>query len=277
MILKDKKLFFYYKLALNSRSVSNYVHLEKNSNTGIATVILQKPKVNSLDVKFLKDVTNCFLDLEKNDEVKGVLIKTKFHGKVFSAGLDIKGLQNASAKDLRSLWSNVQDWCLSMFRFNKPLVACLNGHAVAGGCAFPLLADYRVGFPTIKIGLTEAQMGIPVEMLNLLQFHCSNSKRFSEYSLLTGPVHTADTAFKYGMLDEIVPLEHIEKASQKKLVELTTVPLVSYSQTKLLMRQQIIKRIEETKEAGIKKFVNTVQSNVVQNIVRTKLNYLNKK
>merc|ERR1712096_15355 len=211
--------FFYYKLALNSRSVSNYVHLEKNSNTGIATVILQKPKVNSLDVKFLKDVTNCFLDLEKNDEVKGVLIKTKFHGKVFSAGLDIKGLQNA------------------------------------------------VGFPTIKIGLTEAQMGIPVEMLNLLQFHGSNSKRFSEYSLLTGPVHTADTAFKYGMLDEIVPLEHIEKASQKKLVELTTVPLVSYSQTKLLMRQQIIKRIEETKEAGIKKFVNTVQSNVVQNIV----------
>jgi len=277
MFLRNKKLFEHNKLASNLRSISNYLHIKKDSNTGIATIVLQKAKVNSLDVKFLKEVKSCFINLDEDDEIKGVLMKTKFHGKVFSAGLDINGLQNASTKDLRSLWSSVQDWCLSMFRFSKPLVACLNGHAVAGGCAFPLLADYRVGFPNIKIGLTEAQMGIPVEMLNLLQFHCSNSKRFAEYSLLTGPVHSADIAFKYGMLDEIVPLEQVEKASKRKLIELTNVPLLAYSQTKFLMRRQIIRRIEDTKEEGINNFVKTVQSDVVQNIVRTKLNLLDKK
>jgi len=277
MLLRSKRAFQYNTLAYSSRSISNYLQITKDSNSGIATVVLQKAKVNSLDVKFLKEVKNCFINLNKDDEVKGVLMKTKFHGKVFSAGLDINGLQNASAEDLRSLWSSVQDWCLSMFQFSKPLVACLNGHAVAGGCAFPLLADYRVGFPNIKIGLTEAQMGIPVEMLNLLQFHCSNSRRFAEYSLLTGPVHNADIAFKYGMLDEIVPLEQVEEVSKKKLAELTNVPLLAYSQTKFLMRRQIIRRIEDTKEEGINNFVKTVQSDVVQSIVRAKLNLLNKK
>jgi len=277
MLLRSKRAFQYNTLAYSSRSISNYLQITKDSNSGIATVVLQKAKVNSLDVKFLKEVKNCFINLNKDDEVKGVLMKTKFHGKVFSAGLDINGLQNASAEDLRSLWSSFQDWCLSMFRFSKPLVACLNGHAVGGGCAFPLLADYRVGFPNIKIGLTKAQMGIPVEMLNLLQFHCSNSKRFAEFSLLTGPVHSADIALKYGMLDEIVPLEQIEEVSKKKLAELTNVPLLAYSQTKFLMRRQIIRRIEDTKEEGINNFVKTVQSDVVQSIVRAKLNLLNKK
>lgn len=62
---------------------------------GIATIVLQKAKVNSLDVKFLKEVKSCFINLDEDDEIKGVLMKTKFHGKVFSAGLDINGLQNA--------------------------------------------------------------------------------------------------------------------------------------------------------------------------------------
>ena len=43
----------------------------------------------------MKEVKSCFINLNKDDEVKGVLMKTKFHGKVFSAGLDINGLQNA--------------------------------------------------------------------------------------------------------------------------------------------------------------------------------------
>ena len=70
---------------------------------------------------------------------------------------------------------------------------------------------FRVGFPNIKIGLTEAQMGIPVEMLNLLQFHCSNSRRFAEYSLLTGPVHNADIAFKYGIFLFLNSFKQLEK------------------------------------------------------------------
>ena len=80
-----------------------------------------------------------------------------------------------------------------------------------------------------------------------------------------------------GMLDEIVPLEQVEEVSKRKLAELTNVPLLAYSQTKFLMRRQIIRRIEDTKEEGINNFVKTVQSDVVQSIVRAKLNLLNKK
>ena len=50
----------------------------------------------------------------------------------------------SSNEYLVEFWKCVQEWYLSTYGFSKPLVAAINGHAPAGGCAMALMADYRL-------------------------------------------------------------------------------------------------------------------------------------
>jgi len=57
--------------------------------TGIASFTLSQPPVNSLDGEFLTNIADTMKNLEKDSSVSGILVTSKFHGKVFSSGLNI--------------------------------------------------------------------------------------------------------------------------------------------------------------------------------------------
>jgi len=244
---------------------------------GISSVVLKKPPVNSLNIEFLENFSSTIKSLDKCENVKGILLSTDFHGKVFCAGLDILELENKSEDYLKDFWSHVNQWCMDLFGCSKPVVGALNGHAVAGGCAFALMTDYRVGFPQMKIGLTEVQMGIPVRMLNHLQFHTSHQTRFAEFSLLTGPVYSAKQALEAGMLDEVVELNEVKETALKELRRLVQIPSAAYSKTKMLMRRKILEDLNARKEDAIEDFARRVQSDPVQKIVQMKLSQIGKR
>ena len=62
--------------------------------TGMVTFSLNNPSVNSLNGEFLTQISDTMKHLDKDESVKGVLLTSKFHGKVFSAGLNILDLVN---------------------------------------------------------------------------------------------------------------------------------------------------------------------------------------
>ena len=62
--------------------------------SGIAHFVLSHKPVNSLNTEYLTNISDTLKNLEKDDSVRGVVISSKFHGKVFSAGLHIPDLYN---------------------------------------------------------------------------------------------------------------------------------------------------------------------------------------
>lgn len=84
-------------------------------------------------------------------------------GKVFSAGLDLVTLDTFDRDALESFLTRFSATMLQVLTSPYPLVAAVNGHAVAGGCVLALACDYRVGTAgEFKIGMNELSHGLPL-------------------------------------------------------------------------------------------------------------------
>ena len=84
-------------------------------------------------------------------------------GKVFSAGLDFVTLDRLDRNGLEKFLTRFSATMLQALTTPYPLVAAVNGHAIAGGCVLALACDYRVGTEgEFKIGMTELSHGLPL-------------------------------------------------------------------------------------------------------------------
>src|SRR5262245_44401730 len=125
---------------------------------GIAEVRLERGKVNALDEQMVDELARCFRELADDARVRGILVTGA--GKFFSFGFDIPEFlpmpKGAFAEYLQKFTALYRD----LFALPKPVVAAINGHAVAGGCMLAAACDARVMVrDNAKIGLNEIGFG----------------------------------------------------------------------------------------------------------------------
>lgn len=83
-------------------------------------------------------------------------------GEFFSGGLDLKAVPSYDPEEQRSLLGVANRMIARFYSCPIPLVAAVNGHAIAAGFILAISADYRVGPSSDALfGLTEARVGIP--------------------------------------------------------------------------------------------------------------------
>jgi len=135
-------------------------HIKISRAGAIATLTLDRPKVNAMNKALLAELGASLCDLAADDAVLGVLLRGE--GKCFSAGLDLNEVLTLDDDGTADFIDVLEDGFMAAFRFPKPLAAAVHGHAIAGGLVLPLCADH-VAFATgdYKVGLTELQVGIP--------------------------------------------------------------------------------------------------------------------
>lgn len=247
----------------SSRSFSHF-KVQNESETGLATLLMSSPPVNSMGSGFLAEFSEAMRNLEEDKSVKGILITSAHHGKVFSAGLNILEMYNQQSDTLRHFWSNVQEWYFSVFGCSKPVVAAINGHAPAGGCALSLMTDYRVMCSGKTIGLNETALGIVAPFFFVDMMTRAIGQRHSEISLLEGRMFTAEQGQAIHLVDEVVELECVHEVATKKLAQLSKIPQPAYHLTKTLIRGGSINLLKEQRENDIQTFVNLIQQPKVQ-------------
>ena len=128
---------------------------------GIMTLALNRGKVNPLNSKMVSEVQNSLKVLEDDPIVKAVI----FTGseKFFSFGFDVPELLSYSREAFSDFLAGFSDLYSYMFLYPKPIVAAINGHAIAGGCMLALTCDYRImASGKAKISLNEIDLGVPV-------------------------------------------------------------------------------------------------------------------
>ena len=173
------------------------------------------------------------------------LVITGYEG-FFSAGLDLPTLDGLDDRAMGSFMSGFSRTMLRIFELPMPVVAAVNGHAIAGGCVLALQADVRIGAASdFRIGLNEVQLGIglPAVVLEALRAQVPAASLLP--IALEGRLFSPEEAVSVGLLHEVVPADRLEQRAVARAMELGALPGAAYASVKHGLRAPVAQRVRE--------------------------------
>src|SRR4051812_13759621 len=131
----------------------------------VAILRMAHGKANALDLEFCAALTTQLEDCERSAAGAIVLTGTD---RMFSAGVDLPRLVAGGAAYVREFLPALDRMLQALFSLATPVVAAINGHAIAGGCVMACAADYRImAREPGRIGVTELLVGVPFPVVPL--------------------------------------------------------------------------------------------------------------
>jgi len=204
-------------------------------------------KANALDIEFCDALAARFHDLRKAD-VKAVVMTGQ--GKIFSAGVDLKQLSAGGADYVRRFLPALHRLYDAVFFHPKPVVAAINGHAIAGGCVLACCADRRVVAQDVgRIGVTEILVGVPFPALAFEVVRFAAPPRYLPEFTLSGATYATDEALRKGWVDEAVEPGKLLDHALAMARQLSLLSPAAFSQTKSQIRQPVVERLQRSGEA----------------------------
>src|SRR6266851_3434785 len=174
-------------------------------------------------------------------------------GKAFCAGMDLEML---AAIAQQSPTENQEDSrrMAKMFRriwsFSKPLIAAVNGAALAGGCGIATLCDFTLAAPEAKFGYTEVKIGFLPAIVSVFLTRQIGDKR-SRDLLLTGRIIEAAEAKEFGMVTEVVPAERLQQRAFELANDLIAASPSSLTRAKQLLTSAAAAGVDRDLERAI--------------------------
>jgi enoyl-CoA hydratase len=127
-------------------------------------------------------------------------------GKIFSAGLDLVSLDALDRDDFEDFMTRFSATMLQVLTAPYPLVAAVNGHAVAGGCVLALACDYRIGVEgDYKIGMNELAHGLSLPAVASEIPRGTLAPQTYRTVVMSGVLMEPDIATQVGILDMLAP------------------------------------------------------------------------
>jgi enoyl-CoA hydratase len=208
---------------------------------GVATVEMNAGKANAIGREWLARMGSILEEVERSD-ARAVVV-TGYEG-FFSAGLDLPSLAPLSRDEIERFIALFDATMLRLFELPRPVIAAINGHAIAGGCVMALQADERImAAGTAKIGLSEVALGIglPASALEVLRFQVPSSALVP--IAMEGRLFVPEVARKVGLIDEIVdPADLLERA-RLRAQKLGALPSSGFAHVKSNVRAPIVAAI----------------------------------
>jgi enoyl-CoA hydratase len=177
--------------------------LEKKNS--IAYVTVNRPKVlNALNMATMEDLRGAFTDIKSDASIR-VAILTGSGEKAFIAGADIGELAKndpITAKEYTHRGQSVLDLIENL---GKPVIACINGFALGGGCEIAMACTFRLASDNAKLGQPEVKLGIIPGYGGTQRLPRLVGKGLANQMLLAGEMITAAEAHRIGLVNEVTP------------------------------------------------------------------------
>jgi enoyl-CoA hydratase len=212
--------------------------LSVEEGDAVAVVRLDHGKVNVLDLEMLVAIAETMKRLADGPAV--VLTGT---GTVFSAGVDLRRIVDGGPQYVRRFLPALHDALLAVFEHPRPVVAAVNGHALAGGCVLAAACDVRL-MSGGTIGLTELPVGVPFPTGILEVMRSAIGPAVSTLAL-TGRRMTPDEAVRIGLVDAVVDPDELLGEALRRAGALARLPSAAYALTKRQLRQPARMQIDE--------------------------------
>ncbi len=199
-------------------------------------------KASALDLEFLQAITDAFARERGSNSRALVLTGT---GSIFSAGVDLHRLVEGG-KDYVARFLPALDECfLSLFTFEKPVVAAINGHAIAGGMMIAAASDHRIlAAGRATVGIPELKVGVPFPLAALEVVRHALAPHVLQEAVFTGRMYRVEECLARGIVDEVVEPANLIERALERASELAAFPTASYALTKRQMRLPALDTIE---------------------------------
>jgi len=161
-------------------------------------------------------------------------------GKAFSAGVQLIKLSEGGESYIRGFLPALHELYETVFFHPKPVVAAINGHAIAGGAVLACCADRRIMVHgTGRIGVTELLVGLPFPSLAFEAVRHTIPARYLPEVLYSGTTYEPDAALERGWIDEIAEPDKLQERAIAVAHELAALSPAAFAHTKAQLRQPV--------------------------------------
>ena len=182
-----------------------YENISSEARNKIGYVTINRPKVlNALNMQTMEELRQAFTQIKADKEVR-VVILTGAGEKSFVAGADINELQKNNPVEAKEYTHRGQAVLDLIENLGKPVIACINGFALGGGCELAMACTMRLASDNAKLGQPEVKLGIIPGYGGTQRLPRLVGKGLAAQLLLTGDMISAQEAHRIGLVNEVVP------------------------------------------------------------------------
>jgi enoyl-CoA hydratase len=208
----------------------------------ITIVRLAHGKVNALDVELLEAIAKAFGSLDR-----GRTVVFTGAGRSFSAGVDLKRILDGGVEYVQVFRPALSAAVKAVFYHPGPVVAAVNGHAIAGGCVLAAASDIRL-MSSGTIGLSEMLVGVPFPgvPLEVMRYALGPAtRRF----VLTAQLLSPPDALAAGLIDQVTEPEELLDAALAEAERLSRISPDVYEFTKRQLQGPARERIDGLRQS----------------------------
>jgi len=182
---------------------------------GIATLTFNRPEVlNALKMETLTEVGEAISTIEEDEKVRA-LILTGAGDRAFVAGADIKELQKLNPISAKHFAVKGQEVLFALENLSIPVIACVNGFALGGGCEIALACDFIYASETAKLGQPEINLGIIPGFGGTQRLLRLVGRALAKELCLTGVMISAQEAKEIGLVNRVFPPDKLMDETRK--------------------------------------------------------------
>jgi enoyl-CoA hydratase len=204
------------------------------NNGGLTTIYLNRPPANAIDLPTAQALRTALIEFRESTAAALILTGV---GDVFCGGLDLKVVPtyDRQARDL--LMRTLGEVVFELFSSPRPVVAALNGHAVAAGSLFTLCCDHRIApADNCKFGFTGARVGVPYPETAMTIITSQLSASVARRLLLSARTFDQNRALQDGLVDELLPVKSVMTRAIEIAKDLASMPADHYATVKRQVR-----------------------------------------
>jgi enoyl-CoA hydratase/carnithine racemase len=215
----------------------------------VALIELNRGVTNALSGELVRELSEALENVKAAPQVRALVLSSA-NDKFFSIGWDLPQVYGLAEESFRAFYETFNETCMKLYTMPKPTVACLRGHAVAGGCILALCCDYRMIAEGRKLmGLNEIKLGVPVPYAADCILQSIVGSREARDVVESGDFYEAEASLKKGLVDEAVPQDEVMARAMEKAEVLSAMPHEAY----IRIKENRVEAVKARIDAGWKK------------------------
>jgi enoyl-CoA hydratase len=215
---------------------------DREDRASTAVIRFAHGKVSALDTELCLALAREIAAIAVSDATALVVTGT---GSAFSAGVDLFAFLAGGDDYAQRFLPAMDAFFRGLVTFPKPLVAAVNGHAIAGGCIIAGAADHRLmADGSGRIGLPELVVGVPFPALPFEIMAARLTPHVFRDLVFSGRVVQPHEAVGLGLIDEVVAPNTLIERAVEHADRLSRIPPITFALTKRALAGHILERVE---------------------------------
>ncbi|MBN9298419.1 MAG: enoyl-CoA hydratase/isomerase family protein [Filimonas sp.] len=207
----------------------SYQNILTSLENGIFTITINRPdKMNALNAGVMQDISDAVDEVYNNADIKAAII-TGAGTKAFVAGADISEFHGLTVAQGKALAKKGQDIFFKIENAPKPIVGCINGFALGGGCELAMSCHFRLASDNAKFGQPEVNLGLIPGYGGTQRLTQLIGKGRAMELLLSAAMIDANAALQYGLVNYVTTQEELLNKAKSILAVIATKAPVAVS------------------------------------------------